>query len=975
MAIHSRRAFGWGFLVLVAAFAGPCLGIVDVVGSGTSTTLMINQTTTSFSTTVVLELRQWVETNMAPGVQLTSTACAGDDFAVMALSNNALISWGSNANGQLGISNSVSGSTVFKYPQLVNVTALQGRVVRNLTCMASSAVLATSDGYLYAWGLNSGGQLGVGDLTTRYEPTLVNMTDSTGAPVNTTLCSFMKASTNFIQILCENGTVVLGWGANSNGQLGIGSTASPQTSPARATLTALAGGVIRQLAVGPAGVALLVDNGTALVPFVYGSNSGIRANCRATAATTSASRIDLLDVLLTTTAGLAPAKMFWNTQLYFILRNGSSGVETSIWGCTSTSTTTPQLVNGDIQSTYGATQADPIYIEDVDWFLKTFLIKPVYNTSTRLGELWDSGNARLSLTRGATSIIQAPTLNFWLALRSTPEIPTPYPGRAPRITFSEPVLSLLRKPTTNIATTTDVEYIFNGVNYLTRMVSTGSNHTLVLLSNGTLLGFGDNRAGQLSPALPAFVDTPSAIDSSYFSGKTLVKVQTGRSHSAILAQDGTLFLWGANTAGQLCWGPAGPSVTGPLNETSLSVRNGTSLNLGGPITNMWTGWDGTMLHVGSTGRLYACGNHVNAQLGTSTPFTNLTTPTAVVNITGGLLRYRTVVDVFMGERATHIIADDYYYGDRQLFRSGIDLCNVVTSGTFGLLTLPGVTSEVDVIKVASTQSHVVFWYTTGLYDTYGNIYGCGDPRYLRGYVYPPEQPPPTGPPSGATTPGFRNSPPGEQVTLLSNGSFSGLTVAPPPGTQPGDLYRVYDIGANGNVGTYFVLKGINGTYTDERILYQTGLLVQETQEIDQSYSDPYAVQATGSMVNLIQVPQRTAAPFVLVATASVLSPVAPPLAPPPVGGPAPVAKPVTSPERTGLEPPAIVGIVLGTCIGAVAIIAVITTFVVAFNPSASVSSYQKAFINNSNAAQLGDDSRPITARDITQRISKVKYPQ
>lgn len=78
-----------------------------------------------------------------------------------------MFGWGYNGNGQLGLGNNVNQSNPCR------VTGLQDAVVVQVVCGAAHAMALTDEGVLYAWGMNSYGQLGIGSKATMVTPTHV----------------------------------------------------------------------------------------------------------------------------------------------------------------------------------------------------------------------------------------------------------------------------------------------------------------------------------------------------------------------------------------------------------------------------------------------------------------------------------------------------------------------------------------------------------------------------------------------------------------------------------------------------------------------------------------------------------------------------------------------------------------------------------------------------------------------------------
>ena len=114
--------------------------------------------------------------------------------------------WGSNTNGELGLGDRVTRSspTQITAVQLVSLPQLGKQGTASITGRAN----ATS--YLWAWGVNSSGQLGLGDTVNRSTPTQISGVD-TWARTTTT-------NTNGFGI--KGDQTLWGWGLNTLGQIG-----------------------------------------------------------------------------------------------------------------------------------------------------------------------------------------------------------------------------------------------------------------------------------------------------------------------------------------------------------------------------------------------------------------------------------------------------------------------------------------------------------------------------------------------------------------------------------------------------------------------------------------------------------------------------------------------------------------------------------------------------------------------------------
>lgn len=96
------------------------------------------------------------------------------------------------------------------------------------SCCAVHSVIITSDGKAMTWGRNDKGQLGLGDLVTRAEPTLVKGLE--GHKIVSAACG--KGHTLF---LTDTG-VVFACGENKMGQLGLGNQTPTIMNPSKVGL-------------------------------------------------------------------------------------------------------------------------------------------------------------------------------------------------------------------------------------------------------------------------------------------------------------------------------------------------------------------------------------------------------------------------------------------------------------------------------------------------------------------------------------------------------------------------------------------------------------------------------------------------------------------------------------------------------------------------------------------------------------------
>ena len=114
-------------------------------------------------------------------------------------------------------------------------------------------------------------------------------------------------------------------------------------------------------------------------------------------------------------------------------------------------------------------------------------------------------------------------------------------------------------------------------------IATGGWHTLALCSDGTLAAFGRNNNGQLGNNSTADSNVPvNVITSGILANRTITAIGGSNAHSLALCSDGTLASWGSNNVGQL----GNNSTTGSGVPVEVSW---TTLGSGMKFTDIATG--------------------------------------------------------------------------------------------------------------------------------------------------------------------------------------------------------------------------------------------------------------------------------------------------------------------------------------------------------------------------------------------------
>ncbi|QOC26749.1 putative Ig domain-containing protein [Microbacterium hominis] len=156
------------------------------------------------------------------GVRLTSVV-AGLRWAAALGDDGHVYAWGNGASGQLGNGTTVTSSV----PVVVSDGAIPaGASVVTLTAGRNSGFAVTSDGTVYSWGDNTYGELGDGTTTSRSTPVAVGQ-----GVIPTGVSLVAIAAGNWSTRGVGSDGKVYVWGENWGGQYGNGSMFGSSPSP------------------------------------------------------------------------------------------------------------------------------------------------------------------------------------------------------------------------------------------------------------------------------------------------------------------------------------------------------------------------------------------------------------------------------------------------------------------------------------------------------------------------------------------------------------------------------------------------------------------------------------------------------------------------------------------------------------------------------------------------------------------------
>lgn len=168
-------------------------------------------------------------------------------------------------------------------------------------------------------------------------------------------------------------------------------------------------------------------------------------------------------------------------------------------------------------------------------------------------------------------------------------------------------------------------------------VSVGSSHVLALCGDGSLAAWGANHHGQLGDGTLLSRNIPVAVDrSGALAGKRVVQLAAGSGFSMVLCSDGTLIGWGSNNIGQLGL----PAHEFPRSTTPRIIEPRGALADRAPIA-IGTG-DNAAYAILDDGTIAAWGSNTGGQLGNDS---TINSPLPVPVHRDGVLAGKVVVAV------------------------------------------------------------------------------------------------------------------------------------------------------------------------------------------------------------------------------------------------------------------------------------------------------------------------------------------
>ena len=179
-------------------------------------------------------------------------------------------------------------------------------------------------------------------------------------------------------------------------------------------------------------------------------------------------------------------------------------------------------------------------------------------------------------------------------------------------------------------------------------ISAANGFALAVSADGKVFSWGANSSGQLGDGTTTNSSVPEQVGG-ILSTKTIIAVSAGAGFSMALANDGTVYTWGANTNGDL-----------GNNSTTLSmvpVAVSTFGALSGKTVVGIAGANGYALALASDGTVYGWGTGNLGQLGNGGT-SNSSVPVAVSTGAGSALNGKTVVAIATASSTSAALASD-----------------------------------------------------------------------------------------------------------------------------------------------------------------------------------------------------------------------------------------------------------------------------------------------------------------------------
>ncbi|WP_186763336.1 RCC1 domain-containing protein [Lentzea tibetensis] len=545
-----------------------------------------------------------VDCAAGPLTGVTSIA-AGGGHSLALRTGGAVVSWGWNGSGQLGnpVPNNSDRPVVTCAVGATDCTANPLTGVTAIAAGGQHSLGVLTDGGAIAWGDNQLGQLGDDSTSSRTTPArvcAVGATDCAAQPL--TDIATVDAGGYVSLALRTNGTAV-GWGLNVRGQLGDGTTNNRRT-PA----PVCAAGATDCAAQPLSGIASISTSGghglavsTTGAAFAWGLGVNGQLGDRSTADRTTPVPVCAVKADDCATSPLTGARA----------ASAGSGHSATV------------LADGTVR-TWGDHQYGQIGDGAISGVLRPDVVCAPGSTDCATDRLTGVtavsangayyGGGGHSLALQPDGVVLSWGGNGLGQLGDGTYNSRDLPGRVCAVEAKDCATEPLTGATA---------------------IATGVNHSLALMSDGTVVAWGRNGVGNLGNGTWQDSATPTHVcaggEQNCKAPLTgVVAIAAGGDHSLALLNDGTVVGWGSNYFGQLGDGTGGPAVqaqnmpvrvcaVGATDCAANPLRGVVAIEAGGGPS----GFGGHSMALLSSGAVVSWGNNASGQLGDGTTTTRI----------------------------------------------------------------------------------------------------------------------------------------------------------------------------------------------------------------------------------------------------------------------------------------------------------------------------------------------------------------
>jgi len=626
-------------------------------------------------------------------------------------SDDQVYCWGTNSSGQLG-----TGNTNLSYTPIavVKTGAFSGKTVKSISSGTSHVCAIASDDLAYCWGDGNVGQQGVGSNTANNVPTAVL---NSGALSLKTIKQVALGGNSSCVVASDNKAYC--WGANTSGQLGIGSATNSNVPIAVNTAGVLADKSIQSLAVGINQTCAMT---TSFKSYCWGNNgNGQFGNNTTTSSNIPVAMSPVVSADPSVTIGGNVAtnlQRLSNNSLTATIPAHAAGVTD-----TSVSRYDASTVTAANSYTYSSgpslSSISPNKVPKVGGDTIT-IVGTGFTTASKV-KFGANYVTPVTFINSMTLTVVSPGASGAGSVDVTVE--DEYNQSATSInglTYQNAAMTIDTLSPTGGPTAGGQTVTFTGTNFIPgfqqlSQVTAGWNHSCGIYDQQAYC-WGNNTSGQLGNGTQTRSQVPIAVTATgVLAGKTIKSISAGSEHTCAVASDNLMYCWGDNTYGQL-------GISSTTRSLVPVVVNTSGVLSGKTIKSMDVGYINSCA-VASDDQAYCWGYNVRGQIGNNST-TQSTIPAAVS--TTGVLAGKTVKSIAITLYHTCVIASDdqaYCWGENggKLGNNSSTQSNVPVA-----VTTSGALAGKSIKTIAPGYSHTCALTT----DNNAYCWGTGDEGQL-----------------------------------------------------------------------------------------------------------------------------------------------------------------------------------------------------------------------------------------------------